>query len=360
MTDRSLPYDGLRRLCIRVPNWIGDAVMATPTLRAVREHFPSAHITAIVRSDVEPVLRGAPWFDELLPYPLGQRGTASEFLRCTRQLRDTQCELGFALPNSFSAALMLRLGRVARRVGFARDCRSFLLTDAVPRPSENGRFKPTYMVDFYLRLCEKVGVAVRDRTTQLFFSEADAARADQALQRQGVQPGSDLFLLHPGAAFGPSKRWPSQRFSRLAELLQHEYGPRIAVIGPPSERDTATQIISGSRVPIADLTSGGIDLHLLKSVVARSRLLVTTDSGPRHYGVAFGIPTVCIIGPTHPGYSTSTRENDHLVRVDAGCGPCQKKTCRRDHRCMEDITAEMAFEACRRAIRTPATGARDD
>jgi heptosyltransferase-2 len=360
MTDQSLPYDSLRRLCIRAPNWVGDAVMATPTLRAVREHFPSAHITVVIRGDVEPVVRGAPWFDELLPYRLGGPGAASEFLRCTRELRRGRRELGFALPNSFSSALMLRLGSVARRVGYARDCRSFLLTDAVPRPSENRRFKPTYMVDFYLGLCEKVGVTARDRRTQLFSSEADAARAGEALQRQGVQPGAELFLLHPGAGFGPSKRWPSQRFSRLAELLQREYGAQIAVIGPPHERHMAAEIIGGSRAPIADLTNCGIDLHLLKSVVARSALLVTTDSGPRHYGVALGIPTVCVIGPTHPAYSTSTRENDHLIRVDAGCAPCQRKVCRRDHRCMEDVTAEMALQACRRAMRGPRTGAHDD
>ena len=345
-----VPYDGVRRVCIRAPNWVGDAVMATPALRAIRAHLPSARATIVLAGRVEPVLRGAPWVDRWELYSPARRWPPGEFLRCTRALKRDGYELGFALPNSFSSALMLLMGGVKRRVGYGRDCRSPLLTDAVPRPSADGRFKPTYMVDYYLGLCAAVGIPPAGRQMELFYTMDDARQADQVLRSQGVEAAEDLFLLHPGAGFGPSKRWPSERFARLAELLERDYGAQLAVIGGPAERETTARIRDLSRARIADLSDCGVDLHLLKCVVRRSKLLVTTDSGPRHYGVALGVPTVCVMGPTHPGYSTSTLPNDHLVRLDVECGPCQRKRCPRDHRCMRDITAEAVLEACRRAL----------
>jgi len=350
MTGSFAPHDGVQRLCVRVPNWVGDVVMATPALRALRAHFADAHLTIVVRERVEAVLRRSQWFDDSIIYRPAGDGATADFLRCVGLLRGGRYELGLVLPNSFSSALMFRLAGIRRRVGYARDWRSFLLTDAVPRPSQDGRFKPTYMVDYYLALCGRLGIGDQGRDTELPFDEADVARAEAILSSTGVAPGEDLFLLHPGAGYGPSKRWPEARFAELAEMLVEEYGGHVALIGGPGEQHIVKAIVAGSAAPIIDLSNRGVDLHLLKCVVARSKLLVTTDSGPRHYGVALRVPTVCVMGPTHPGYSTSPRAHDHVVRLDVECGPCQRKVCPLDHRCMEEITAQMVFDACRRAL----------
>ena len=347
---------GIERVCIRAPNWVGDVVMATPAIRAIRERFRGAHMALVVHSRVEAVLRGAPWFDEVIVYDPDESGRLCASLACIRRLRAGRFELGLVFPNSFRSALMMRLGGVKRRVGYARDVRSALLTDAVPRRRRDGRFLPTYMVDYYLRLCEAAGIGADSRDMALPFTEADRQRADRILRSQATPPGVDLFLLHPGAAFGPSKRWPTDRFARLAELLREDFGARVAIIASPAERDAAEAIVMAAGVPITDLSACGIDLHLLKCVIARSRLLVTTDSGPRHYGVALGVPTVCIMGPTHPAYSTSGLPHDHVVRLDVDCGPCQRKACPRDHRCMENIEPEMVMDTCRSAL--AATGVR--
>jgi len=338
------------RICVRAPNWVGDVVMATPLLRALREHFARAHIAVVVHGRVGAVLKGEPWFDELIAYEPRLDGAMRAFLRTAAKLRRGRYDLGFVLPNSFSSALMFRLGGVRRRIGYARDGRSMLLSDAVPRPSEDGRFKPTYMVRYYLSLAERVGVTAADTSTSLHFTEADERAASAILRKRGVDEARALFLLHPGAGFGPSKRWPASHFSRLAELLHETQPCQVAVIAGPAEAPTVGAIVRGARSPVIDLSDCGIDLHLLKCVVARSGLLVTTDSGPRHYGVALGVPTVCVMGPTHPGYSTSDRPNDHVVRLDVPCGPCQRKVCPLDHRCMEEISPELVFEACLQAL----------
>jgi len=345
-----LAQDPPQRIGIRAPNWVGDVVMATPVLRAVRERFPAACVTLVVRKGLERIVHGAPWFDECIVYgPRGMR-SAGAFLPTVRALRRPRCALALVLPNSFSSALMFRLAGARRRVGYARDARSFLLTDALPRPSRDGRFRPTYMVDFYLALCEAAGIETERRDPELPFSGADAEAAGAVLDRRGIRPADPLVLLHAGAAFGPAKRWPLSRFARLAEWIADECGARVAVIGGRNEVAAAAEVAREARVPIVDLTDCGIDLHLLKPVVARSRLLVTTDSGPRHYGIALGVPTVCLMGPTHPGYSTSGRPHDRLVRVDVPCGPCQRRACPLDHRCMERLTVEMVAEACRAAL----------
>ncbi len=345
-----MPHDALERVCVRAPNWVGDVVMATPAFRAVRRHFPSAHVTLVVRRPLEPVVRGAPWFDEVMAYGPSAGADFSEFMHCAGRLRGGGFDLGLVLPQSFSAALMFRMGGVKRRVGYARDVRSFLLTDALPRPAEDGGFRPTYMVDYYLALCEALGMPCRRRDMELPIGPEDCARADDILAARGIGSNEQLFLLHPGAGFGPSKRWPTTRFSRVADMLSEEHGARVAVVAGPAERRAVDDMVRAAEAPLVDLSDCGIDLHLLKRVVARSSLLVTTDSGPRHYGVALGVPTVCIMGPTHPGYSTSDRPHDSVVRLDVDCGPCQEKECAADHRCMTDITAEMVVDACGRAL----------
>jgi heptosyltransferase-2 len=349
----------LKHVCVRVPNWVGDVVMATPLLRALRRHLPGARITLVAHKGVAAVLRGADWFDRTVVYD-PRAFPAREFLRCAGKLRRERHGLGFVLPNSFSSALMLRLGGVRRRVGYARDCRSFLLTDPVSRPRENGRFKPVYMVDYYLALCERIGVPASGRQTELPFDEADARWADGILHSRGISDDRPLILLHPGAGYGPAKHWPAERFAELSRLLHAEQGARVALIAGRGERETVQQILAAASAPITDLSHCGIDLHLLKCVVARSALLVTTDSGPRHYGVALGVPTVCIMGPTSPAYSTSTAPNDHVVRLDVECGPCQRKRCRLDHRCMAGISAQMVLDTCRAALSQERGAGRDD
>ncbi len=155
MGETSVPGS---RVCIRAPNWVGDVVMATPAFRAVRRSLPEAHVTLVVRQNVEPVVREAPWFDEVLSYSAARGRRLRGFLRVAGRLRSEEHDLGLLLPNSFSSALMLRLAGVDRRVGYRRDGRSILLTDAVPRLSEGGRFKPIYMVDYYLGLCRAAGI----------------------------------------------------------------------------------------------------------------------------------------------------------------------------------------------------------
>ena len=339
-----------KRICVHGPNWVGDTVMATPAFRALRRYLPEACIWLVIREGLKPVVKGTPWFDGIFTYSRSGSSTTAECVRSVRWIRAGHFDTGLIMPNSFRTALMFALGNVQQRIGYDRDNRSWMLSKALPRQSENGEFKPTYMADFYLRLCQEIGITGGNPRTELPFSQKAVADTYLKLQQAGIDPDRRIYLMHPGAGFGPSKRWPSSYFARLAEMLEEAYGGQAGIIGAPSESTTAREIQTASSAEIIDLTQAGIDLHLLKCLVSMSELLVSTDSGPRHYGVALGIPTVCLMGPTDPAYSTTDRPHDVVARISVPCGPCQERQCDRDHSCMTELTPERVFACCEKAV----------
>jgi len=340
-------------ILVRAPNWVGDIVMATPAFRCIRENFPGARIVLIVRPYVEKVIDDAPWFDEVIA--CDDTG-ADRGLLTALKLRKRKFDLAMIFPNSFTSALSAFAAGAKRRVGYIRDNRRLLLTDAIERPSRNGKFLPTYMGDYYLALCEHIGCRVGDRRPQLFVSQAAEDKATRLLESHGVERGREFALINPGASFGASKYWREERFARVGDYLAEEYGVSVLVSGTARERTMAEDIVSRMETPgdaaavRAAVIAGEVELDTLKALVRRCKILVTLDSGPRHFAVAFGRPVVTLMGPNSPLYTESDFENGIVVRVDVDCGPCQKKKCKTDHRCMELITPEMVCDACRRLL----------
>ncbi len=341
-------------ICLRMPNWVGDIVMATPALHAIRKSFPESNISAVIDARMQKILHCSPDVDRLIPYhrDLSPPKTLQDFFHCVAEIRKGRNKISIVLPNSFSSALMMLLAGVPERIGYRRDCRSMLLSKALHRPaSEDGRFKPAYMPGYYLKLCEAAGAGTDyDIHPRLAFSPTDRNAADEILKRAGIDPEGVFFAIHPCAGFGSSKLWPEHYHAALAEMLHDTYGDQIAFIGGEDATEMVSRIREAAAVPTVDLTACGIDLHLLKCVISRCRLLVSTDSGPRHYGIALDVPTVCIMGSTNPLYTDSGMPHDAVVRIDVDCGPCQKKRCPADHRCMLGISPAMVFEKCKQFI----------
>ncbi len=328
---------------VRAPNWVGDVVMATPAFRALRQGFPDAHLGVVLRPYVEPILRGASWFDEVIA--VEDRG-AKNFAALVARLRRGRFDLGLILPNSFRAALEFWLGGVRRRVGYERRRRGPLLTDPIPAPrDENGRFSPQNMVDYYLRLCQAVGCEDLSQREELFITLECQRRADALLEKWAIGPEDLLIGINPGGAFGSSKLWLPERFAAVADALAERHRARIILFGAPSERPILKAVAEAMTNPPILPGPGDLDLDVLKPLMRRCGLLVTNDTGARHYAVAFEVPLVCIMGSTSPLYTNVNLERQVIVRVDVDCGPCQKKVCTTDHRCMTLITPEMVLEA---------------
>jgi len=340
-----------QRIVIRSPNWVGDVVMATPTFRALRQNYPDAHIAVILRPYVHPILYGAPWFDEVIPHE--DRGLRS-LRRLTKRLRSSRFDLAVILPNSFRTALEAFVGRAKRRFGYARRGRGFLLTDPIAPPCDSrGRFVPRNMVDYYLTICQHLGCQNLSQREELFVTEECHKRADALLEKHQVGPETRLMGLNPGGAFGSSKIWPADRFATVADALADRTDFRVILFGSPSERPILETVATAmSHEPIL-LEPGELDLDTLKPLVRRCSLLITNDTGARHFAVAFDVPVVCIMGSTSPLYTNVNLERQIVVRVDVDCGPCQKKVCKTDHRCMTLISPEMVLAAADKLLAGP-------
>ncbi len=329
------------KIIIRSPNWVGDVVMATPAFRCIRENFPGTKITIALKSYVQKLIEDAPWFDEMLVLDSNnQPSKSTPFLSLVKQIRSERYDLGFLFPNSFSSALLFWLGGVKRRIGYKRDARSLLLTDGVNRLYENGRFRPTYMGDYYLRLCTEAGCEAHSKELELFISDEGQRRAEEILRDCHLNNGRPLVLLNPGAAYGSSKCWTAEGFAGTADLIRQQLDCNIAVVCAPHEIPLARNIVQSARSEIVNLAGKIVSLDILKALIKRCALLITVDSGPRHIAVAFKRPVVTLMGPNDPRYTNTPAEIGTVVRADVDCLCCQLKTCPKDHRCMTQIKAE--------------------
>lgn len=290
-----------------MPTWLGDCVMATPTLRALRGLYPEAHISALMKDAVRPILADCPWVDRILTARSRRRGWPDRRrgpIGMARRLAAGRFDTAVLLPNSFRTAMIVSLAGVPRRIGYDRDGRGFMLTDRLLPRRKPGGFIPTPTRDYYLGIARYLGAADPDPAMQLFIDPTDERAADGLLVRAGFDPaaGKRLVLLNPGAN-RPDKRWPADRFARLAESLAASHEVAVAVTGAPRERDVLDAVIAASETPILDLPGHGLDLALLKGVVRRAGLLVTNDTGPRHVAAALGVPVVTLFGPTGPQWT---------------------------------------------------------
>jgi heptosyltransferase-2 len=344
------------RILVVQPSWVGDAIMATPTLRALRTHFPTAHISYLMRRYVKPVFAGMPWADQFITYRTdkGPAKTGKGLFDIAGRLRSGKFDLAVLLPNSFKSALMCKMAMIPRVVGYDRDGRGFLLTDKLLAVKDKGKFVPTPIVKYYLGLAHYLGAGDRDLRLELFVTEAETREAREVMTRVGLEPDlyrpaaagrSPLIVLNPGAQYGSAKCWRPEYFAELADRFIDELNATVMLSAAPRERAIVQTIRRFMRRTPIDLAESGMTLGSLKEIVRRCDLMVTNDTGPRHIAAALNVPVVTLFGPTHPQWTEIYYNRERQLAVKVFCGPCQKKVCPLDHRCMTRLTPAMAFEA---------------
>ncbi len=321
-------------IVVRTPNWLGDALMAFPAIEALRRHNPSAEIRIAAPPWIRDVYTGPETKARL--FPERADGPGKNTLRSAAAFRAARFDVGLLLTNSFGSALTLARAGIPERWGYSRDGRGLLLTRRVPYRRKD---EPVHMVRYYLDLMEGLGIAAIPPEIRLTVTPEEAARGRSLLASAGLDPGRALVVLHPGAAYGPAKRWPAERFAALAGILQDRRGVEIAVTGTGQDRNLAETILAGLKRPAADLT-GKTTLRELLAVAAASAVFVTNDSGPMHLANALRIPVVALFGPTDPAVTAPFHEPRTILKTTAVCWPCLYRHCPYDHRCMTGISAE--------------------
>ncbi len=334
------------RILVVAPSWVGDVVMATPAIRALRSRFPDAHVTALARQTGADVLEHNPHLDRIIAADKKGAGPETDSTRdLARLLKQQTLDLAVVLPNSFRTALLAWRAGARRRVGYAVQWRSALLTDRVLPPRQNGRIVPINMVARYLALCGRVGCTHLSKEEEVFASDDDIAAAKEVLSSLGVGDDDLLVVLIPGASYGPSKLWGAEKFAEVSDNLIERHGCKIVAHVGPGEGEVGRQVAAASASGVLVPPPGAVNLKILKGVIKRSALVIANDTGPRHYAVAYGVPNVVILGPTNRRYIDVNLERTELLQADVECGPCQRKVCPRDHKCMQLITPSQVLGA---------------
>lgn len=344
-------------ILVYCPNWVGDVVMATPTFRALRAAHPEANIVGLVRPAVVDTLSGNPWFNSFICFHHRAPKKEDRTVPVIRKLRLGQFDLGLLMTNSLRSAILAALSGIKRRVGYAHEGRGFLLDDALEIPPGWKTSKQISTVDYFAKLVEHIGVPVPDRRLELFTTPADEAHADRFWRQLGWHADTPVVVLNPGAAYGSAKRWPSNYFAELARRLVDEAQVKVLVLCGPEERGFARYIADASLRPrqVHSLAEEAVSLGLAKAAVRRAQLLVSNDSGPRHFGAAFGVPVVSLFGPTHIGWTETNYPHETKLQKILECGPCQHRECPLGHlRCMKELTVDQVYRACRRHLENPA------
>lgn len=329
------------KIIVRMPNWVGDLVMATPILADLRTAYPHAEITALSKAPSSELLKKDPSINELFSFSQPE----NKFLRrvsrrnVINKLRIGKYDLGILLTGSFSSSWLFWQGRIKRRIGFAKNFRSLLLTDPVEPPKER-----MHQVKLYKQLLKPLGIKESSTAPRLFVSEKEMAESKQLLFQRGYKIGHPLIGINPGAAYGSAKCWLPERFSELALKLVEE-DPRAYVLffGDAASEDLIKRICAGLSDRVINL-AGVTSLRELACLIKDCCLLITNDSGPMHIGDAFGVPLVALFGSTDDVATGPYGSEKGVLCKRVSCSPCFKRICPIDFRCMKEITVEEVFK----------------
>ncbi len=317
-------------------------------LDCIRANFPHARIIGIVGKNAQGIVRDGPWFDDFVDC---EDKTLAGMGRMIKKIRKFGPDMAILLTNSFRSVLPVWLGKTQSIYGYRRDLRSLLLSGGPKPVRSGGKITPRPMQEYYLEICRWLGLKLPTTTKpRLFIGEALQKRGDEILRGYGITTQDTIIGFNPGASFGSSKCWPPEHFAATAELFTQTEGVKILLLTGRGEEKIAQAILDKTRTPIINTANDRIDLELLKPLIKRCDLLVTNDTGPRHYAVALDVPVVVIMGPTDPRYTAANLEKTVVIRSQAECSPCHKKICPTDHRCMTQITPGMVFEAGKKLL----------
>lgn len=349
------------RLGVFLPNWIGDAVMATPALDSLRELVgPTGRMVGVMRPYVADVVDGLGLFDREIFYKPKAKDQQLSGKQVIRTLKEEQLDAIVLLTNSLRTAWLAWRSGAPERIGYVRDSRGPLLTTRLHEPTKRGKRAPLPAIDSYLNLAYAAGGPWRSPKLRLATTDVDEQRADNAWKTLGIRSGEQVVVFNTGGAYGDAKGWPAEHFAELAKRLTSDSDRRVVINCGPGERPTADKIAAlahseqvQSLGEIKDLPIG-----LSKAIIRRSQLLVSTDSGPRFFGIAFGKPVVSLFGPTDPEVTRTHYVAETPITHSVDCQFCWKRSCPLGHhKCMTDLSVNKVERAVRQQLPTDKTQA---
>jgi len=335
------------KILVRGTNWVGDAVMTIPALRELRRVFPKAAITLFTRSWARGIFQDADFLDEILTFDKTKSKIKDAFNQ-SNSLKAKNFDLTVLLPNSFESALIAKLSAIPHRFGYAKEGRSFLLTDSVEIPAwKNQRHEVYYYLNLIAEIeksfCKTQTVSQNEPRFDLAVSAERRAEAGKILKETGVDTTRKTVALGVGSTNSLAKRWSSESYAELNDLLQNELNANVILVGAKDETSVSAEVYEKSKRKPFVLT-GKTSLAEIVAILSEIDLLVSNDMGLAHIAPAAGTKTLVIFGPTNEKTTRPFPEIAEIVRINVECSPCMLRTCPIDHRCMTRILPQEVFE----------------
>ncbi|NGX27898.1 MAG: ADP-heptose--LPS heptosyltransferase 2 [Candidatus Anoxychlamydiales bacterium] len=329
-----------KNIIVRMPNWVGDLVMATPVLYDLKQKFPEASITAMAKEPLCSLLKKDKNINELFCF----KKQKNIFLRrrenknIIENLREGLYDLGVLLTNSFSSAWLFSQGKVKNTIGYKKDFRALLLDTSMPFSREK-----EHLVIKYKQLLKPLGIENTKSRPKLYLDDKEIKQTKELLYQRGFSDGNTLIGINPLAQYGSAKCWPLDRFKEVAIRLTQDENNRVVFLGDNSSKDIIKKLFSDMPKNIINL-SGRTTLRELSCIIHECDLFLTNDSGPMHIAAAFDIPELALFGSTTQNLTGPYSEKAHIINKNVKCSPCFKRTCPIDFKCMQEIQVDEVMD----------------
>jgi heptosyltransferase II len=341
--------NGIRTILIRGTNWVGDGLMTTPAVAAIRRNFPEARISMLVVPWVMDIFTHNPNIDEVIPYfREGRHKGIQGKIILIKELRERKFDLSILLQNAFEAAFLTWGAKIPQRAGYNTDVRGLLLTQAVAMRPE---YKKVHQIEYYLAMLRGLGLEAPDLEMFLHVPDEYPTQINSRLKEFGYE-GKPLVVIAPGATYGSAKMWPEKRYSLLAAELVRYSGARLVILGSAKEKTVGEAIVQSVSKDAAVNLCGETRLLEAAAWIKQAGLFISNDSGLMHMAAALSKPQLAIFGPTDRTSTGPRNTKATMIFNETSCAPCLKVRCPTDHRCMERITVEEVFEAACQILRT--------
>lgn len=337
-----------RILLIRTDR-IGDVLLSTPAIKALRDAYPNAHIAMMVRPYAEDIVCGNPYLDEVILYDKdGEHKGLFGTLKFIGALKRKRFDSAIILHPTNRSNIIPFLAGIPERAGYDRKC-GILLTKKIRHTKQLGE---KHEIDYTLDVLRTVGIEVKDRSLYMPVRAEDEKVIDRFFSLSGLTGGDAIIAIHPGASC-PSKRWPAYRFGRVADTLIERDGLKVIIIGGPADVETVKDMRTGM-LHKAIILSEEHSLGEVAALLKRCRMFISNDSGPVHIAAAVGTPVVVIFGRSNPGLSPKRwgpiGPKDVVVHKDVGCKECKAHNCEINFKCLDAITVEDVLDAVEKLV----------
>ncbi len=335
------------KILVWLPSPMGDAILSTPALRAIRGNFKAEEIYFFAKPSVREILSPNNFNDRWLPQQ------SENPLSIAKQLKKHKFSCAILFKNSFASALAVFLAGIPTRIGYSREARSLFLTDKLYPPKlPSGKFKPVSMVDYYLAVASWIGADTTGQDLELLIDSQEEENLRQILP-EVVDSEGPIIIIVPGGAFGPSKCWLSKRYAQTADRLIDNYNATVIISVAPveAEKKIAEEIVKFSKNKLINLAEKPVSLGRLKALFSMADLVISNDTGPRHIAIALKRRVITLFGPNNHEWTETNYENEIKIIGNAPCAPCDKPVCKKpEHLCMKAITVEQLCRAAKKFL----------